>query len=355
MGAAIRSVGVVVLALVFGCPAAARAQSAVERYRALLAPHGTWVSTAPLGDVFVPREASDEGFAPYLSEGRWSATDRGLAFESTYAWGAVCFHHGRWARLDGRDTWAWVPGEAWSSAWVEWRRRGSDVAWRPMAPPEGRSGAARWYVVALGSLGAADLASRVLRVGDDSVAGFAAIGEMSLDGGRAEPRAVPRGQVMLSGGGRIVVHERGRDRVLEVDPVVVPRGSAEEREALRRAELAREREAERAREREAAAARLAAAPAPPATATATVVVAPSSPSPSTPTATGVGTAWTLGYGYGPYGYGFGAPGYPYGGPGYPYGAAGYAPTAPASATPPRDGYSPPRFGAPRLPFGGWRE
>jgi len=347
MGAAFRSAGIVVLLLiVVAWPTAAGAQRGADRYRALLAPHGSWVSAAPHGDVFVPREAHDDGFAPYLSGGRWSATERGLVFESTYAWGAVCFHHGRWVRPAGLDTWAWVPDDAWSSAWVEWRRRGSDVAWRPLAPARAASGASTWYVAGLGSLGAADLATRALRVGDDTVAGFAAIAEMSLDGGAA-PTSVPRGQVMLSGGGRIVVHERGRDRVLEVAPVVVPRGSAEEREARRREELARAREVERAREREAAAARVAAAPPAAATASATVVVAPSPPAPSPP------TPWTLGFGYVPFGFGFGAPG----GAAAPAAAvsgAGASGTA-ASGTTASGSYAPPRFSAPRLPFGGWRE
>ncbi len=339
MGAAFRSAGIVVLLLV-AWPTAADAQSAADRYRALLAPHGTWVSAAPHGEVFVPREAVSQDFAPYLSGGRWSATERGLAFESTYAWGAVCFHHGRWVRPAGQDTWAWVPDDAWSPGWVEWRRRGSDVAWRPMAPPGAPSRASNWYVAGLGSLGAADLANRALRVGDDAVAGFTPIADMALDGGSA-PTRVPRGQVMLSGGGRIVVHERGRDRVLEVPAVVVPRGSAEEREALRREELARAREAERAREREAAAARVAAAPS--ATAAATVIVAPSPPPASTPPATGGVTTWTLGYGYG------------YGGPGFPHGGAVPAPAPAAGTAPPSGDFAPPRFGAPRLPFGGWRE
>jgi hypothetical protein len=64
----------------------------------------------------------------------------------------------------------------------------------------------------------------------------------------SDPTAMPRvppGQVVLSGGGRIVVHGPSGDRVLRVEPVVVSRATAE----ARRAEQARRDEERRERER----------------------------------------------------------------------------------------------------------
>ncbi|MBX7191243.1 MAG: hypothetical protein K1X94_04270 [Sandaracinaceae bacterium] len=343
-----------------GAPSAAGAQDAA-RFHDLLAPHGTWIVVSPYGDAFVPREARESSFVPYLSGGHWVPTARGLSFESRYAWGEVCFHQGRWIRLGSEaGAWAWVPQAEWSSAWVEWRTRGSDVAWRALGP-DGVSASQRgtWNVAARADLGAASLAERALRVSDAAVASF----DASASAAPSDAPRVARGQVMLSGGGRLVVHERGGDRVIEVAPVIVDRNSTEARDAERRAALAeqhaaeaRERAETEARAQAEARARAEARAAEESRARAEAERREASARASAATAsttTTTTTRWGYGY-YVPYGYGYGGSGYGYGASGYGYGAPRYAPAAPSTPPAPRDPYAPPRFDAPRLPFGGWR-
>jgi hypothetical protein len=226
-----------------------------EGFRALLAPHGEWVTTRAHGELFVPREGREPDFAPYLSGGRWEERDAGLAFVSIYAWGEVCFHQGRWVPSVETGTWAWIPGREHASAWVEWRRSTStdEVAWRPLAPRGATS--LRWFVASRSELGSPRLASLARVVDEARVASFAR-GELTTlrDASpmhESDPTAMPRvppGQVVLSGGGRIVVHGPSGDRVLRVEPVIVSRATAEEQ----RAERARREEERRERERVAA-------------------------------------------------------------------------------------------------------
>ena len=335
MRAASWVVGVVLVTLLSLAPSVARAQrmegTGIEGFRALLAPHGTWVTTTAHGDVFVPREAHAAGFAPYLSGGRWEERDAGLAFVSIYAWGEVCLHQGRWIESAEAGGWAWVPGREHASAWVEWRTTQTEIAWRPLAP---RGATARgWFVAAREALGSPHLASLARIVEDDAVASFGSRVLRTLrDAGPAgddDPTAMPRvppGQVVLSGGGRIVVHGPSGDRVLRVEPVVVSRATAEARRAeqARRDEERRERQrlasvererlaaAQRERDAEAAAERATRAAERAEQAAADVAAQPGAPSaPSRgvvvwpyaicnpalgPCVTGYGTSYAVGYG-----------------------------------------------------------
>ncbi len=256
MRAALSCLGVwwFVVGIVSAIPGPVEAQA--DAFRGLLAPHGTWVSVAGHGQAFVPREAEDESFVPYLSGGRWEARDAGLAFVSIYAWGEVCFHQGRWLRTEETRTWVWLPGRAHASAWVTWRRRGREMAWRALGPNDGpsdlRPGASSWSVAPRDALGSALLATHALRVGDAAVAAF--VDDAAVDPSRERGDEVPspqvatprvgRDQVMLSGGGHIVVHGPEGDRVLSTPPVVVSRATAEARlrEQAQRDEARRERE-----------------------------------------------------------------------------------------------------------------
>ena len=352
-----------------------------EPFRALLAPHGAWVMVSGHGEAFVPREASDEAFVPYLSGGRWEARDAGLSFVSTYAWGEVCFHQGRWLRTEESGTWVWLPGRAYGSAWVEWRRRGQEVAWRALGPGGGpadrREGASSWNVAPRAALGSALLASSALRVSDAAVAGFTRASEIEAaelatpDDAGAEVASSPietprvgRGQVLVSGGGRIVVHGPSGDRVLTAPPVIVSRATAEarardearreaerrEREARIREELARLESARRDRDAAASAERAAQAADVAAQAALTASRAAQSAEAQTARPMIVGGMWPYGgYGSTTYGTSFGV--------GVPYGIGGYgatahpverpapAPVAPAPApTPPR---TPPIVGSAR--------
>jgi hypothetical protein len=108
--------------------------SALTDFRAALDPHGSWVQDPFYGTVWVPN-ADEIGadFTPYVSAGHW-AYDSDYVWMSDYAWGWVAFHYGRWER--SRDAgWLWIPGRAYSGAWVSWRL-GSDgfayIGWAPM-------------------------------------------------------------------------------------------------------------------------------------------------------------------------------------------------------------------------------
>jgi hypothetical protein len=346
---------------------------ATRAFRELLSPYGMWVSLAPYGEVWVPREAARPDFAPYATGGRWVDGARGLVFDSMFPWGAVCLHHGRWVRLSELGAWAWVPDTTWASSWVEWRVGQELAAWRPMGPTgEPRDGP--WILARLEDLGASDLAARARLVDEDDVTSLApglprvlapAEAEPAEAEAEAEPAEAEReavldsdrsgrtratagpGEVMISGGGRLVVHERGGDRVIEVPPVIVRRDSPEAREAeaRRRASIERQTEREReaaertqailaradAREREAREARASRAPtttAPP-TATTTVVAQP-----------------IFGFPFGGM-LGSGPPPAAWGSVGFPA-----TPRRPTDAVTP--GAPSPRFDA-RLPFGTWRD
>lgn len=107
-------------------------------FKALLEPHGDWVEDPTYGLVWVPDPKEvGENFAPYQSGGRWGVTDKGdWAWVSSFDWGKVPFHYGRWIWTPERK-WAWIPGEEYAPAWVVWRTgdAGYDfVGWAPMAP-----------------------------------------------------------------------------------------------------------------------------------------------------------------------------------------------------------------------------
>lgn len=96
-----------------------------------LAPHGEWFSTAEHRRVWRPHGLG-VAWRPY-SRGRWLYTDAGWTWLSSFAWGWAPFHYGRWF-LDRERGWAWVPGKAWSPAWVTWREGSGYVGWAPLPP-----------------------------------------------------------------------------------------------------------------------------------------------------------------------------------------------------------------------------
>ena len=49
--------------------------------------------------------------------------------------GWVAFHYGRWINTDAYG-WAWVPGNEWGPAWVDWRRSDEYAGWAPLPPDE---------------------------------------------------------------------------------------------------------------------------------------------------------------------------------------------------------------------------
>ena len=80
---------------------------------------GEWVNSAPYGNVWRPRVASD--WAPYRN-GRWAWIDwYGWSWVSYDTWGWAPYHYGRWFNNEG--SWCWWPGaygsqHYWSPALV---------------------------------------------------------------------------------------------------------------------------------------------------------------------------------------------------------------------------------------------
>jgi hypothetical protein len=110
--------------------------SALTAFRGALSPYGAWVDDAAFGTVWVPdAKVVGAGFVPYQTGGHWALNERGeWMWRSTYAWGHVAFHYGRWTVLPARG-WVWVPGRTYAPAWVVWRLGDPNhVGWAPMPP-----------------------------------------------------------------------------------------------------------------------------------------------------------------------------------------------------------------------------
>src|SRR5262245_939748 len=114
-------------------------ETSYSAFHAELAPYGQWLN-APVcgrrfGEVWKPYSSQvGPEFTPYSTGGQWVATDQGWVFETSWEWGPIAYHYGRWCD-DGRYGWVWVPGEQWGAAWVDWRYGGGYVGWAPLPPP----------------------------------------------------------------------------------------------------------------------------------------------------------------------------------------------------------------------------
>lgn len=109
--------------------------SALTDFRSTLDPYGTWVDDETYGTVWVPSSSVvGADFQPYVTSGHW-VYDDDYVWVSDYDWGWVPFHYGRWI-LTPRG-WAWIPGRAYSGAWVSWRMGYGGygyLGWAPLAP-----------------------------------------------------------------------------------------------------------------------------------------------------------------------------------------------------------------------------
>ena len=103
-------------------------------FYAELSPYGRWFDSPALGLVWIPNEASDPGFRPYASNGRWVLTSQGWIFQSSYPWDAIAHHYGRWVFDSSIGNWAWIPDTEWGAAWVDWRWSNDYVGWAPLPP-----------------------------------------------------------------------------------------------------------------------------------------------------------------------------------------------------------------------------
>jgi hypothetical protein len=105
----------------------------IDYFQAHLTPYGQWVDVPGIGAAWVPAEANDLAWRPYMNAGHWEYTDAGWFWQSDYPWGDMAFHYGRWVNNDytgGR--WAWVPGYDWAPSWVSWREGAGGMGWAPL-------------------------------------------------------------------------------------------------------------------------------------------------------------------------------------------------------------------------------
>lgn len=96
-----------------------------------LSPYGNWVRYQAYGYVWIPT-VNRYDWRPY-TDGRWVWSDYGWTWVSSYRWGWIPFHYGRWG-FDARLGWYWVPGDVWAPAWVSWRSSQLYIGWAPIPP-----------------------------------------------------------------------------------------------------------------------------------------------------------------------------------------------------------------------------
>ena len=109
--------------------------SALTDFRTTLDPYGSWADDETYGTVWYPSQSVvGADFQPYVTAGHWVYDDE-YVWVSDYEWGWAPFHYGRWIMTP--RGWAWIPGRAYSGAWVSWRM-GYDgygyLGWAPLAP-----------------------------------------------------------------------------------------------------------------------------------------------------------------------------------------------------------------------------
>jgi hypothetical protein len=114
--------------------AAAPETPTLDYFQAHLTPYGQWVSVPEAGSCWVPAQANDPLWRPYMDGGHWEYTDAGWFWQSDYPWGDISFHYGRWIRnAYTGDRWAWVPGYDWAPSWVAWRYSDEGyLGWAPL-------------------------------------------------------------------------------------------------------------------------------------------------------------------------------------------------------------------------------
>jgi hypothetical protein len=95
-----------------------------------LDPVGAWLDVPGLGRAWIPDErVVGKRFVPYRA-GRWIYTERGWSWSSSYTWGWIPSHYGRWREVPGTG-WVWLPGLVWAPAYVRWRMLEDGIGWIP--------------------------------------------------------------------------------------------------------------------------------------------------------------------------------------------------------------------------------
>lgn len=90
--------------------------------------YGRWIYVSDY-DSWAWRPYASAGWRPY-HYGRWNYRLGSLIWLSYEPWGWVPYHYGRWA-FSPVYGWVWVPGAAYSHAWVYWAFGPSYIGWIP--------------------------------------------------------------------------------------------------------------------------------------------------------------------------------------------------------------------------------
>ena len=99
-----------------------------QSYAADFDQNGTWQYNASYGNVWYPTVAAD--WRPYYY-GYWSSVPSyGWTWIGYNRWAWPTHHYGRWGYASNR--WFWIPGRAYSSAWVSWGTAPGYVSWCPL-------------------------------------------------------------------------------------------------------------------------------------------------------------------------------------------------------------------------------
>jgi hypothetical protein len=125
--------------------------SALSDFRPTLDAHGAWSDDASYGTVWTPNPTEvGADFQPYDTSGQWSYDGGDYNWESSFEWGWICFHYGRWA-FSPTLGWMWIPGRTYAAAWVTWRTPDDGygyVGWSPIAPSWGWFGGSATAIAA---------------------------------------------------------------------------------------------------------------------------------------------------------------------------------------------------------------
>jgi hypothetical protein len=93
-----------------------------------LSHYGSWTFLSGFGWGWRPYV--NAGWRPYYN-GQWSTGPSGcLTWVSYEPWGWVPYHYGRWS-FDPTYGWFWLPGSAYSPAWVYWMYSPGYIGWAP--------------------------------------------------------------------------------------------------------------------------------------------------------------------------------------------------------------------------------
>ncbi len=99
-----------------------------QSYAGDLDQNGTWQYDSTYGNVWYPTVAAD--WRPYYY-GYWSSVPTyGWTWIGYNRWAWPTHHYGRWGYASNR--WYWIPGRAYSSAWVSWGTAPGYVSWCPL-------------------------------------------------------------------------------------------------------------------------------------------------------------------------------------------------------------------------------